>query len=533
MAPRDPRILLSPDPEDDQIIVSRQKLDKLLREKDEEIDRLRRELERLRPALEKSREKNSKLSDKADQLQGKLEGLQNSLAVLGTNGKTAAAVGVPSSRTFFKQPRPPPEERRKPGGQPGHPGTTRPRPTPNAPERVLSLRACPHCSTRLGEPCGEWRHTITDAPAWALVVFDLVFQRYKCSGCGERVHAPIPEGYRGDFGPGLKTLVAELRALGLSHEKIREFLEMTLHLAPSEATLLAMEEGVAESLDGTYQALGEELRDATRTPNAEGDETSFPVDGETEQVWVGVSPITTVYLTQHDRQVEKGARSGDAAARMWEGYTGTLTHDGLASYTSVKGADHQWCLVHLNRELQKVEAAHGIEVRGFRRKEPPKFTRAGRPPREFLKFAAGARARWRKEVQWVEGHPASTLRRRERRYRRAVRRMGRFLARPWTDEDVVRIAGTMRKGLETIFTFVRLPGVPWSSNGAERELKVPVGIRKTQGGRKTERGTWVMDRILTVWRTCRKRGLRFWDVVLERLMWTRSARGPPLPASMG
>ncbi|EQD26932.1 transposase, partial [mine drainage metagenome] len=89
--------------------------------------------------------------------------------------------------------------------------------------------------------------------------------------------------------------------------------------------------------------------------------------------------------------------------------------------------------------------------------------------------------------------------------------MAGILSRPWKDEDVVRIAGTMRKGLETIFTFVKLPGVPWSSNGAERELKVPVGIRKTQGGRKTERGTWVMDRILTVWRTCRKRGLRFWD----------------------
>ena len=54
-------------------------------------------------------------------------------------------------------------------------------------------------------------------------------------------------------------------------------------------------------------------------------------------------------------------------------------------------------------------------------------------------------------------------------------------------------------------------------------------VRRTQGGRKTERGTRVMDRILTVWRTCRRRGLPFLEVVAERLIWAGSGRGPPLP----
>jgi hypothetical protein len=180
-----------------------------------------------------------------------------------------------------------------------------------------------------------------------------------------------------------------------------------------------------------------------------------------------------------------------------------------------------------------VEAAHGIEVRGFLEDKPPRFTRAGRPPREFLKFAARVRARLGQEVRWGEAHPDASVRRRERRYDRAVRSMARFLARPWKDEDTVRISGTMRKGLGTIFTFVRFPGVPWSSNGAERELKVPVRVRKTQGGRKTERGTWVMDRILTVWRTCRRRGLPFLEVVTKRLMWAGSGPGPPLLGPTG
>ncbi len=68
-------------------------------------------------------------------------------------------------------------------------------------------------------------------------------QRYKCPGCGERVHAQIPEAYRGDFGPRLKALVAELRVLGMPFEKIAELLRMNYDLEVSVASLLAMEEG--------------------------------------------------------------------------------------------------------------------------------------------------------------------------------------------------------------------------------------------------------------------------------------------------
>ncbi|MGI0150367.1 MAG: IS66 family transposase [Thermoplasmata archaeon] len=557
MEPRDLRFLLSPKDCETDVTLSRENAAALLRrfeellhgqeellrreeellhrqeELERENQRLRQEIERLRPTLDNAREKNAKLVDIADLLHRKLETLKNSLAVLGTDAKTAAAMGVPSSRTFFRRPPPAPEDRKKPGGQPGHRGTTRPRPTPNAPPRLLTLTTCPNCSHALGAPCDSWHRPVTELPAPRLEIFNLEVPRYKCPGCGERVHAEIPEAYRGEFGPRLKTYVAELRALGMPLDKVRELLRMTFGLEVSEASLLAMEEGVAERLDGTYRGLWEELHDVGRTPNAEGDETGFPVDGQTEQVWVGVSPTTTVYFTQHRHQVEDGPRSGPAAERFWGGYSGTLTHDGLPSYNAAKKAIHQAGLVHRNRELQQVEAKHGIEVRGLLSERPPKYTRAGRPPKEFLAFAREVRARWRREIRWVEAHPEASLRVRAHRYARALRSMDRLLARPWRDEDVVRVAGTLRQRRESLFTFVRLPTVPWSSNGAERELKVPVGIRKSQGGRKTERGTWVMDRVLTVWRTCRKRGLRFWDVVLDRLMGTDSGPGPSLPGPAG
>jgi transposase len=519
---QDIRVLLTPETSDDTIVVSKKGLDRLVREAQEKA-RLERELEEAREEIRRLREERTRSREKNSALKGALDRLRSSLSVLGTDAKTAAAVGVPSSRVFFRQPPPPPKDRRPTGGQPGHPGKTRPRPTPNAPPKVLALKECPKCTHPLGEPADSWRRPVTDLPAPGLDIFDLEVLRYKCPGCGERVHAEIPEAYRGDFGPRLKAFVAELRVLGMPFEKITELLRMRYGLEVSVASLIAMEEGVAESLDETYRGLGAELRDAERTPHAQGDETGMPVNGTTEWLWVGTSPRATVYHIQE-------GRGGEEAAAMWAGYRGKLTHDGLDSYNSVDGAEHQMDLVHAVRWLQKVEASHGIRPRGLLKEEGPTYLRAGRPPKEFLRFAVGIRARLRSEVRWTERCPTASLGARERRYRRAVGSMGRFLSREWYDPDAVRISKELGQRLETLFTFVRRPGVSWNSNEVEREVRVAVVHRKISGGRRTARGAWVLERLLTVRRTCAKRQLRFWEIVSDRLGALPKA-GPGSPSA--
>jgi len=520
MAARDLQFLLASEDSDDEIVVSRKKVAELLR-RSERLDRAEQQLREAQEEIRRLREEKARSREKSSALKAALDRLRASLPVLGTDARTAAAVGVPSSRVFFRQPPPPPQDRRPTGGQPGHPGATRPRPKPNASPRVLSLKECPKCAQSLGAPADSWSRPVTDLPAPSLEIFDLVVLRYKCPGCGERVHAPIPEAYRGEFGPRLKAFVAELRVLGMPFEKIAKLLEMNYGLEVSVASLLAMEEGVAESLDGTYSELREEMTDAARTPYAQGDETGMPVNGKTEWLWVGTSPTATVYHIQE-------GRGGEEAATMWAGYRGKLTHDGLDSYNSVDEAEHQMDLVHANRWLQKVEAGHGIRPRGLLKEEGPTYLRAGRPPKEFLRFAAEVRMRLRSEVRWTERYPTASPSARERRYRRAVRSMGRFLSREWRDPDAVRIAKELGQRLETLFTFVRRSGVSWKSNEAEREVRVAVIHRKVSGGRRTARGAWVLERLLTVWRTCAKRELRFWETVTGKLVGLpQPGPGPP------
>jgi transposase len=68
-----------------------------------------------------------------------------------------------------------------------------------------------------------------------------------------------------------------------------------------------------------------------------------------------------------------------------------------------------------------------------------------------------------------------------------------------------------------LFTFVVEPGVPWHNNEAETQIRQGVLFRKISGGRRSWRGAWVLERLLSVYRTCRKRGLEFLQVVRDAL----------------
>ena len=132
------RLLFSPEQVDDPVDfpVSRKKL--------AEFRRRSEELDRTKQGLERTREDRRRLQEEIRRLREKLSVLENSLPAVEANGRTAAAAGIPTSKTYHPRPRPPPEEQRRPGGQPGHPGVTRPRPVPNAPPRHLTLRMCPN-----------------------------------------------------------------------------------------------------------------------------------------------------------------------------------------------------------------------------------------------------------------------------------------------------------------------------------------------------------------------------------------------------
>ncbi len=81
----------------------------------------------------------------------------------------------------------------------------------------------------------------------------------------------------------------------------------------------------------------------------------------------------------------------------------------------------------------------------------------------------------------------------------------------------MRIAKELRHRRGQLFTFVIEPGVPWHNNEAETQIRQGVLFRKISGGRRSWMGAWVLERLLTVYRTCRKRGVELLRVVADAL----------------
>ena len=472
----------------------------------DEADRIEHEVEELKEKLQHSEEQLRRLEDQKRRLQDELRRMKTMLPFWAATDRTAEAGGVPTSRVFYRRPVRP-REPKPAGGQLGHPGRFRERPVPNSPPLRLSLDKCTECGTRLGEPFEVRKRTITDLPPPQPLVFDVEISRYTCPGCHLRVEPESPYPPHRPYGFALVARVVHLRMLGLSVAKVVDCLREGHGVRVSPAAVLKMEQWAAEALGPLYESLREQLRSV---PVVHGDETSFRIRGENGWMWVFCHLEAVVYRIAP-------SRASDVVQEMLGGYEGTVVHDAWDPYDSLTSAKHQLDLLHVNRWLERAEWLHRVEPRPLLKEVEPKLVSAGRPPEEFLRFADGVRRTLRGVIRWTEENPDAPKRVRRRVKRSAKRALTRLLKEPWRDPDAIRIAKELRSRRRMLFTFVTTPGVPWHNNSAESQIRQGVLFRKISGGRRSWLGAEILERLLSVYRTCKKRGTDFLHVVIEAL----------------
>ncbi len=241
------------------------------------------------------------------------------------------------------------------------------------------------------------------------------------------------------------------------------------------------------------------------------DETSFRINGENGWLWVYTHLSATVY------QIAR-TRGREAVLEVLEGYEGTLEHDAWDPYDAIRTADHQLDPVHVTRWLERGELRHRVEPRPLLEERPAKLTSAGHPPTEVLRFVDGVRSIYREAILMVKDRARVSRAERRVAYLRARRAMAALLRVDWKDADVVRITKELGRRRGMLFTFLRKPGVPWNNNAAENAIRQGVLLRKLSGGRRTWEGARVLERLLTIYRTCRKRGEGFRSVVTQALI---------------
>ncbi len=309
-----------------------------------------------------------------------------------------------------------------------------------------------------------------------------------CQNCGKQLRGRHPlqtsaatGAAQSQLGPDAQAAVVYLnKHAGLSYGKISATFR-TLYgitLTPGAGAQIVRRAG--RLLQPVYETIQEHIRNAKHlTP----DETGWRVGGHPAWLhdWVG-DDGATLYAIDPQRSAVVLER---IIGRDW---SGSMTHDGFASYERFEEAIHQQCVDHaLRRARGLVEKQQGV-ARAFPRQVIELFTNALQLRDQLNEVSAGTE-------------------RREHAYDEATQRLLELTERPRRNAANERFAQHLYQHAECWFVFLLDPTIPATNHRAEQALKTPIVNRKVWGGNRTQAGAQSQAVINSVLQTCRNRAV--------------------------
>jgi len=449
----------------------------------EEIEHLRRENERLR---QENAKQAREIAEKAKQIAD----LERQLALREQNSTTTSK--PPSSDGLAGRQRERgrrTKSRRKPGGQPGHLGHSRPLVPAERVKATVDLvpETCRHCQRplhacdKVGDPR---RHQVTELPAIEAHITEYRCHRLRCRACGRTTQAPLPDEIEGQFGPQLTALIAYLTVVcRLPRLVVQRFLEDALQISISLGSTQKAWEEASAAVAAPY----DELQAALPTQSVlNADETGHRTNAAKRWLWTLVAPTFVFYTIAT-------SRGSDVLRRLLGAtFSGILGSDRLLTYTTYASRQRQFCWAHVMRNLLSAqELARTAAGKRFCREA---LALQRRLFRLWHRFRGDPR---------VRGGPIT----REQLIAKALLLEKAFFALAErsvdvADTDASNLARALFEHHPHFFTFVHEEGVEPTNNVAERALRHAVQWRKISFGNRSEDGERAVARLLTVTRTC-------------------------------
>jgi transposase len=405
--------------------------------------------------------------------------------------KDSSTSSKPPSSDIVKPPKSPPPQgldRRRIGGQPGHPKHQRaafPPEAINGGSFDHRLHCCPGCGHDL-------QPALTIAPRVVQQVdigeVPLSIQEHRshpgwCPHCRVMHQAPLPPGIgRGGLvGPTLTTLIAYLKgACHASFSTVRKFLRDVVHVTISRGELARIIAKVSRALDQPYQELLEDLPGQARL---NVDETGHKQNGQRQWTWCFRAGLYTLFKIDP-------TRSGDVLLEVLGAeFDGVLGCDYFSSYRRYQrefGVLLQFCLAHLIRDVKYLTTLPDPRDRAY-----------GEGLREALRSLFGV-------IHRREELPAAAFQGQLEAARAEVMRRGT------RDVPETRHSRNLAKRFEahgeSYFRFVTTPGLEPTNNLAEQAIRFVVIDRLITQGTRSEAGNRWCERIWTVIATCVQQG---------------------------
>jgi transposase len=398
---------------------------------------------------------------------------------------------------------------RKPGGQPGHPGSGRGLvPVEQVDEVIEHLPGrCRRCERSLADrpargPIG--RHQVAELPEIAVRVTEHRLCRRRCPDCGATTRAELPpEVPRARFGPRLQGAVVTLAAgFRLSRRQAVDLCRELFGLQIAVGTVDAIVGRQGAALREPHKRLCDAVRGASVVCV---DETGWKQAGEKRALWGAFSDSAAALRVAPSRHREEAeALLGQTEA--------IVCSDRWWAYDHLDPARRQLCWSHLQRDFRfhaESPLAHQSEFGKACLRIAEDVFEAWR---EFQR--TGDRRRLHRQVAPLERELRALCE--EGRRKSAKTRYHRGLAR------------NLLKAWPALWTFLEHEGVEPTNNRAERGLRHAVIYRKLSQGSRCERGALTTERLLSAAITCRLQGRSLFAYLVD--VTQASIRGQPAPA---
>jgi transposase len=421
------------------------------------------------------------------QLKGKVTDLESKLAESQRESKRQAA-------PFRRRKRKPKSEHKKPGRERGHDANSRAIPDKIDETISVPLDCCPDCGGDL-EDRRNHEHYVTDIPPILPVTKKFVTESGSCSRCRQRwnsSHNELPSCATGAAGVMVGNravaLAAQMRLeFGAPLRKIAGYLSSALGLPISAAGVLGLLKRASHSLETTCDDLEQQLQNSSRVC---ADETGWRVACESAWAWVFSSVDTTFYKVDKSRghQVVLGVLGQD--------FEGVLQSDCFLAYLPLP-YEKAKCLAHLLKALKDVEAIQN---------------------EEDLRFSQAVIALLKSAIELGRRRPHYDYGTYRHHCFELEKRLDRLLDHDYAGTSNAQLAKRIRKYRDEWFVFLYNVDVQATNNHAERQIRPLVLIRKISAGNRSEWGAQVYTQLMSVFSTCRQRGLSFVNTVVEGLV---------------
>jgi len=392
---------------------------------------------------------------------------------------------------------------KRPGAKKGHRGRRRATPPKIDRRQEHRLKRCPCCGGPLQRCQRSRSRVIEDIPQDIQpVVTEHTIHRDYCPKCKKGVEPVVPDAMPGaTLGHHLIALTAWFHyGLGITIDQIVDILGYHLQTKLTPGGLIDAWRRLAEVLNAWYEQIGEQ---AKRSAHLHADETGWRVNGLTYWLWCFANAQVCYYMI--DR-----CRGSPALQKFFtDVFEGVLITDFWASYESVCAEDRQYCLVHLLRELEKVDLRNAsAEWRAFA-KRLRRLLRDGMRLRQRPDFAPG---KFQSRVDRLNA------------------RLAKLASEEHLDADTRRLTKRLRKYAEFIFTFLDYADVPFENNFAERQIRPAVILRKNSQSNRSEQGAATQAVLMSIYRTLKLRGLNPTETIAHALKtYLTTGQLPPLP----